>query len=183
MGYNEAEVIFLGCLKISWTDPPYAYVLSAPPLGHLPGCILNPLSTQDGPANRVPFWAENSVKGFHLLCFLAGTDMSIKAIFSQQVLFDVRDQKEFIGDSNVIHERYHALECLFEERPRLMTMSPLYPWGKPCSRGTHDETEKNLAIFSSIINAIMMESRPRISIPWECFQFFNRIETSITITP
>ena len=28
--YSVAEVIFLGCLKISWTYPPYAYVLSAP---------------------------------------------------------------------------------------------------------------------------------------------------------
>ena len=27
-----------------------------------------------------------------------------------------------------------------------MTMSPLYPSGKPCSRGTHDETVKNLAL-------------------------------------
>ena len=31
MGCSEAEVIFLGCMKISWTDPPpYAYVLNAP---------------------------------------------------------------------------------------------------------------------------------------------------------
>ena len=38
---------------------------------------------------------------------------------------------------------------------RLMTMSPLYSCGKPCSRGTHNETMKNLALFSSIINGIM----------------------------
>ena len=66
---------------------------------------------------------------------------------------------------------------------RLMTMSPLYPCGKPCSRGNHKETVKNLALFSSVINGIMMESRLRISTPWECFQFFNRIENSITFTP
>ena len=30
LGCNEAEVIFLGCLKISWTDPPYVLVLSVP---------------------------------------------------------------------------------------------------------------------------------------------------------
>ena len=29
---------------------------------------------------------------------------------------------------------------------RLMTMSPLYPCGKPCSRGTHNETVKNPAL-------------------------------------
>ena len=33
--------------------------------------------------------------------------------------------------------------------PRLMTMSPLYPWGKPCSTGTHTETVKKLALFSA----------------------------------
>ena len=63
-----------------------------------------------------------------------------------------------------------------------MTMSPLYPSGKPCSRGTHNETVKNSALFSSIINGIMKESQLRISFPWECFQFFNRIENSITLT-
>ena len=59
-------------------------------------------------------------------------------------------------------------------------MSPLYPCGKLCSRGTHNETVQSLAQFSSIINGIMMESQLGISIPWECFQFFNRIENSIT---
>ena len=54
---------------------------------------------------------------------------------------------------------------------RLMMISPLYPNGKPCSRGTHNETVKNLALFSSIINGMMKELRLRISIPWECFQF------------
>ena len=34
LGHNKAEVTFLGCLKISWTDPPYVYVLSATPGGH-----------------------------------------------------------------------------------------------------------------------------------------------------
>ena len=29
---------------------------------------------------------------------------------------------------------------------RIMTMSPLYPCGKPCSRGTHNETVKNPAL-------------------------------------
>ena len=65
---------------------------------------------------------------------------------------------------------------------RLMTMSPSYPCGKPRSRGTHNETAKNLALFSSIINGIMKESRLRISIPWECFQFSNQIENSIPRT-
>ena len=67
--------------------------------------------------------------------------------------------------------------------PRLMKMSPLYPCSKPYSRGTHNETVKYLAIFSSIINRIMIESRLRISIPWEYFQFFDRVENSITFTP
>ena len=33
-----------------------------------------------------------------------------------------------------------------------MTMSPLYSCGKPCSKGTHTETMKNLALLSSVIN-------------------------------
>ena len=73
----------------------------------------------------------------------------------------------------------HTLICCV----RLMTMSPLYPCGKPCSRGTQNETAKTLALFPSIINGIMIESPLRISIPWECSQVFNRTETSITFTP
>ena len=63
-----------------------------------------------------------------------------------------------------------------------MTMSPLYSSGKPCLTGTHNETVKKLALFSAIIRGIMMESRLRVSVPWECFQFFNQIENSITFT-
>ena len=44
-----------------------------------------------------------------------------------------------------------------------MTMSPLYPCGKPCSTGTHTEMVKKLTLISIIINGIMMESRLRIS--------------------
>ena len=58
-----------------------------------------------------------------------------------------------------------------------MTMGPLYPCGQPCSRGTHNETAKNLALFSSIINGIMMKSRLRISIPWSVFN--SSIESKI----
>ena len=54
-----------------------------------------------------------------------------------------------------------------------MMMSPLYACGKPCSRGSHNETVKNLLLFSSIISGIMMESHLRISIPWELGSFFN----------
>ena len=69
---------------------------------------------------------------------------------------------------------------------RLMTMSPLYPCGIPCSIGTHNETVKNLALFSSIINGIAKESQLRISITWECFQYgltggFSRLERLTTM--
>ena len=65
-------------------------------------------------------------------------------------------------------------------------MSPLYPCGKPCSTGTHNETMKKLTLFlSAFICRIMMESRPlniesRPRISSECCPFFNRIESSIT---
>ena len=39
---------------------------------------------------------------------------------------------------------------------RLMTMSSLYPCSKPCSRGTHNETVTNLALFSSIMDLLQV---------------------------
>ena len=39
-----------------------------------------------------------------------------------------------------------------------MTMSLLYPCGKPCSTGTHNETVKRLILFSAVINGIMIET-------------------------
>ena len=64
--------------------------------------------------------------------------------------------------------------------PRLVTMGIFYPCGIPRSTETHNVTAKKLTLFSAIIIGIMIESRLRISIPWECFQFFHRIENSIT---
>ena len=61
---------------------------------------------------------------------------------------------------------------------RLMTISPLYPCGKPCSRGTHNETVKNLALFSSIINGIMKKSRLRI--PSRGSVFYSPIKSKIS---
>ena len=46
-----------------------------------------------------------------------------------------------------------------------MMISPLYPFGKPCSTGTHNETVKKLTLFFAFINRILMESRLRISNP------------------
>ena len=85
----------------------------------------------------------------------------------------------FYGCKIVSFRKQH----MSRSKTRLMTISRLYPCGKPCSRGTHNETVKNIAQFSSIINGIMMESRLRVSIPWECFKFFNRNENFITFTP
>ena len=47
----------------------------------------------------------------------------------------------------------------------LVTMSPLYPCGTPCSTGTHNGTVKILTLLSVIINGMMMESWLRISNP------------------
>ena len=47
---------------------------------------------------------------------------------------------------------------------RLTTMSPMYPFGKPCSRGTHNETVKNPALSPAFdhdsINRIGIERLP-----------------------
>ena len=58
-----------------------------------------------------------------------------------------------------------AMELSNTVSRRLMTMSPLYPCGKPCSTETHNETVKNLALFSAIINGINgFESQSRGSV-------------------
>ena len=47
-----------------------------------------------------------------------------------------------------------------------MTMNPLYPCGKPCSRGTRNETVKNLALSPAFvhdsINRIRIERLPQL---------------------
>ena len=44
---------------------------------------------------------------------------------------------------------------------RHQTMSPLYPCGKSWSRWTHNETETNLALFSSIITVTVVIHKSR----------------------
>ena len=46
-----------------------------------------------------------------------------------------------------------------------MTMNPLYPRGKPCSIGTHNQTARNQTLFLAIVHGVMMELRLRISNP------------------
>ena len=59
------------------------------------------------------------------------------------------------------------------EGVRIMTMSPLKlipVGGKPCSRGTHNETVKRLPLFFAVINGIVIESHP---IAQSCGGIFN----------
>ena len=44
------------------------------------------------------------------------------------------------------------------------------PGGKPCSRGTHNETVKRLPLFFAVINGIVIESH---SIAQSCGGIFN----------
>ena len=59
-------------------------------------------------------------------------------------------------------------------------MNPLYPCGKPCWTGTQYNTVKKLTLFFAFIKEIMMNHDFESRIPWECYQFFNQIENSIT---
>ena len=43
-------------------------------------------------------------------------------------------------------------------------MSPLHPYGKPSSTGTHNEIVKKLTLFSAVVIGIMMESRGMLSV-------------------
>ena len=44
-------------------------------------------------------------------------------------------------------------------------MSPLYPSGKPCAIGTHNEEGKMMILFSAINDVIMIETGCEISNP------------------
>ena len=57
---------------------------------------------------------------------------------------------------------------------RPMTMSSLYPCGKPGSTRTRIETVKKLTIISAFIKGIMMELRLRTSNPVEILIYRNK---------
>ena len=96
--------------------------------------------------------------------------------YNDQKFLEEFDQLDFTYLEDSDNDVINKFERFLNDLTRLMTMSPLYPCGKPCSRGTHHETVNNLALFSSIINGIRKESRLRISIPWECFQLLRAKE-------
>ena len=62
--------------------------------------------------------------------------------YMHEFLYHVSEFLEVYGNINLFKPTRPG-----KAQPRLMTMSPLYPCGKPCSRGTHHETVKNLALF------------------------------------
>ena len=61
-----------------------------------------------------------------------------------------------------------------------MTMSPLYPCGKPCTTGPDNKTVKKLTLFSAISIALRWNHGFKSRILWEGYQLFIRIENSIT---
>ena len=73
--------------------------------------------------------------------------------------------------------------AFFPETPcRLMAMSPLYPCGKPCSTGPHNQTVKNLAPFSAIMasNLNPVGALSILQSNWSNRKFYH-IYTVITI--
>ena len=74
-------------------------------------------------------------------------------------------ERDFVKHHYNSSTKFTLASILTMPSNRIMTMNPLYPCGKPCSTGTHNETVKKLTQFSAFINRIMMESRLRISIP------------------
>ena len=74
--------------------------------------------------------------------------------------------------------------------PRLMTTSPLCPFGEPCSTRTHNDLFSAFICIHKLyydgIRASNLEARSLISNHglesrlWsECYQFFNRIKNSV----
>ena len=67
---------------------------------------------------------------------------------------------------------------------RLMTMSLLYPCGKPCSTGTHNETVKKLTLFSKVINGITASNLNPVgvfSVPQSNRKFYHICSVTIVI--
>ena len=58
-----------------------------------------------------------------------------------QISYDLLDPLKEQQESSGITENCQIAVCTLD--PRLMTISPLYPCGKLCSRGTHNKTVKN----------------------------------------
>ena len=55
LGCNEAEVIFLGCLKISWTDLPVCICVECPPGGSkTPGSVVAALLGRQVKCSNLP---------------------------------------------------------------------------------------------------------------------------------
>ena len=57
------------------------------------------------------------------------------------------------SSGNPQYMRFSGFKC----SRKLMTMSLLYPCGKPCSTGTHNEEEKKPALFSAIIHSMIYD--------------------------
>ena len=74
--------------------------------------------------------------------FAVGSDRTLKEITDGQVSFI---SYAFIDQCSLLIGK-----C----KPILMTMSPFYPCGKPCSARTRNETVKKQILFSAIINGI-----------------------------
>ena len=118
---------------------------------------------------------------FSFHCILRGTCRTVMELsgYAHSVLYSHSHSLAIVSSSTTRDGHETPLFLLTYDNAFLVSLRSC---GKPCSRGTHNETVRNLALFSSIINGIVMESRLRISIPWDCFQFFNRIKNSITFT-
>ena len=82
--------------------------------------------------------------------------------------------------SSLLHA-HQVLSVCVGSMTRLMTTSPFYPCGKPCSRGAHDETVQNPALSPAFDH----DSIARISIerlPQLCSTVTPRKENAMKTT-
>ena len=82
-------------------------------INFFPGRLFDTPSIRDVPTNRVPFSAENSGTGLCPLCLHCTTGMSIEAIFSGQVKFDMKESNNFrnevlLSRTGIMFSNIHA---------------------------------------------------------------------------
>ena len=98
------------------------------------------------------------LKKYQLVSAIAGRLVGVE---STPDITEVRKKYTYL--SNLSRDSIRTCFCMWYY-PRLMTMSPLYPCGIPCSRGTHNETVKNLALSPAFdhdsIDRISIERLP-----------------------
>ena len=119
MGCSEAEMIFLGCLKISWTDPPVCLSAECPP-----GVCADEFLQK---VKQLPTAESSLIENFLTFCTLLNVNLAINAtaatgegFFSWQGVlrhgFDQISRKNVSKPSKVLPRKLELTVCTNHNR-------------------------------------------------------------------